>query len=46
MLSSAPAQADNDIYNNTMKYSRGDDALQADVAICDAQLGGAAERRP
>jgi hypothetical protein len=33
------AQADNDIYNNTLKQVRGDDALHADNAICDAQFG-------
>jgi hypothetical protein len=33
------AQADNDVYNNTMKQARGDDALHADNAICDAQFG-------
>lgn len=37
--SAAAAHADNDIYDNTSKYSRGDDALHADGAICDAQLG-------
>jgi hypothetical protein len=35
----AAAHADNDIYDNTLKYSRGDDALHADGAICDAQFG-------
>jgi hypothetical protein len=33
------AQADNDIYNNTLKQARGDDALHADNALCDAQFG-------
>jgi len=33
------AHADNDIYNNILKQRRGDDALQADGAICDAQFG-------
>ena len=33
------AHADNDIYNNTLKQARGDDALQADTAMCDAQFG-------
>jgi hypothetical protein len=33
------AHADNDIYNNTLKQARGDDALQADSATCDAQFG-------
>ena len=33
------AQADNDIYKNTLKQPRGDDALQADGAICDARVG-------
>jgi hypothetical protein len=29
------AYADNDVYNNTMKQARGDDALQVDTAFCD-----------
>lgn len=33
------AHADNDIYNNALKQPRGDDALHADTAVCDAQLG-------
>jgi hypothetical protein len=33
------AHADNDIYNNTLKQARGDDALHADSAICDQQFG-------
>src|SRR5450432_2885107 len=33
------ANADNDVYNNTMKQARGDDALQVDTAICDQQFG-------
>jgi hypothetical protein len=33
------AHADNDIYNNTMKQPRGDDALHADNAVCDQQFG-------
>jgi hypothetical protein len=33
------AHADNDIYYNTLKQPRGDDALHADGAICDAQFG-------
>jgi hypothetical protein len=33
------AHADNDVYNNTMKQSRGDDALHADNAVCDQQFG-------
>ena len=32
------AHADNDIYNNALQ-PRGDDALHADTADCDAQLG-------
>ena len=36
---SPSAHADNDIYNNTLKQPRGDDALHADTAICDAQFG-------
>ena len=35
----AAAQADNDIYNNILKPPRGDDALHADTAMCDAQFG-------
>ena len=33
------AHADNDIYNNTLKQPRGDDALHADSAVCDQQFG-------
>ena|ERR1700730_9232662 len=33
------ARADNDIYNNALKQPRGDDALNADTAVCDAQFG-------
>jgi hypothetical protein len=33
------AHADNDIYGNTMKQARDDDALHADTAVCDLQLG-------
>jgi hypothetical protein len=33
------AHADNDIYTNTQKQARGDDALHADNAVCDAQFG-------
>ena len=33
------AHADNDVYVNTLKQPRGDDALHADNAICDAQFG-------
>ena len=33
------AHADNDVYTNTLKQRRGDDALHADTAICDAQFG-------
>jgi hypothetical protein len=35
----AAARADNDIYKNILKQPRGDDALHADGAICDAQFG-------
>jgi hypothetical protein len=35
----AAADADNDIYKNSLKQPRGDDALHAGAAICDAQLG-------
>jgi hypothetical protein len=37
--SALTAHADSDIYNNTLKQARGDDALHADTAICDQQLG-------
>ena len=44
------AHADNDVYANTLKQPRGDAALHADGAICDAQLGapqnGTATSRP
>jgi hypothetical protein len=33
------AHADNDIYNNTLKQARGDDALQADTAYCSQTQG-------
>ena len=33
------AYADNDVYNNTMKQARGNDALQVDTAICDQRFG-------
>ena len=33
------AYADNDVYYNTLKQPRGDDALHADGEVCDAQLG-------
>ena len=33
------ADADNDVYNNALKQPRGDDALHADTAMCDAQFG-------
>jgi hypothetical protein len=32
------AHADSDVYNNTMKQARGDDALQVDTAICDQRF--------
>src|SRR5262249_44504139 len=35
----AAAHADNDIYNNIRKQPRGDAALNADAAFCDAQFG-------
>ncbi|MBR1201471.1 MULTISPECIES: hypothetical protein [unclassified Bradyrhizobium] len=35
----AAARADNDIYTNMSKQKRGDDALHADAAVCDAQFG-------
>jgi hypothetical protein len=33
------AYADNDIYNNTTKHRRGDDALQANTSYCSQALG-------
>jgi hypothetical protein len=33
------AQADNDVYNNTLKYPRSDAALQADTETCNEQFG-------
>jgi hypothetical protein len=33
------AHADNDVYTNTMKQARGDDALQADTNDCSQMLG-------
>ena len=35
----AAVHADNDIYTNMSKQKRGDDALHADAAVCDAELG-------
>jgi len=37
--SAISAHADNDIYNNILKTPRGDDALHADTAVCDAEFG-------
>jgi len=37
--SAVNAYADHDLYNNALKQPRGDDALHADTAACDAQLG-------
>jgi hypothetical protein len=31
--------ADNDVYNNTMKHRRGNDALQVDTDYCSQMLG-------
>ena len=39
------AHADNDIYNNILKQPRGDDALHADSAVCDAPQNGTATSR-
>jgi hypothetical protein len=33
------AYADNDVYNNTLKQARGDDALQIDTDYCSQMLG-------
>jgi hypothetical protein len=33
------AYADNDVYNNTTRHARGDDALQADTNTCSQMLG-------
>jgi hypothetical protein len=33
------AQADTDVYNNTFKHARNDDALQADTETCNEQFG-------
>jgi hypothetical protein len=37
--SAMSAHADNDVYNNILKQRRGDDALHADGAVCDAEVG-------
>ena len=37
--SALSAHADNDIYTNTMKQARGDDALQVDTDYCSQLLG-------
>ena len=46
----AAAHADKDLYDNTLKQQRDNDALQADTATCDAQIGtqqnGTATSRP
>ena len=46
----AAAHADDDLYDNILKQSRNNDALQADTAMCDAQVGaqqnGTATSRP
>ena len=46
----AAAQADKDIYDDTQRHQRDDNALQADTAACDAQVGaqqnGTATSRP
>lgn len=33
------AHADNDVYNNTLKHARGNDALQIDTDYCTQMLG-------
>ncbi|MEO6842445.1 MAG: hypothetical protein ABI192_16995 [Bradyrhizobium sp.] len=33
------AHADNDVYNNTMKHARGNDALQVDTDTCSQMFG-------
>jgi hypothetical protein len=33
------AYADNDVYNNTMKHPRGNDALQVDTDTCSQMFG-------
>jgi hypothetical protein len=33
------AYADNDVYNDTTRHARGDDALQADTSTCSQLLG-------
>jgi hypothetical protein len=33
------AYADNDVYNDTTRHARGDDALQADTSTCSQMLG-------
>ena len=40
------AHADNDIYDNTLKQKRGDDALHADGAVCDMQFGAPQNGEP
>ncbi|WP_375788239.1 hypothetical protein ACE10Z_12855 [Bradyrhizobium sp. Pha-3] len=40
----AAAHADNDIYTNMLKQKRGDDALHADTAVCDAEFGALRRR--
>jgi hypothetical protein len=40
------AHADNDIYTNTMKQARGDDALQADTNYCSQTFGAPQNGEP
>jgi hypothetical protein len=40
------ASADNDVYNNTMTHTRGDDALQADTNACSHMLGAPQNATP
>jgi hypothetical protein len=46
LCSAFAAQADNDTYNNTTKYPRGDDALQADTLYCNQRIGAPQNGRP
>ena len=39
------AQADNDIYRNTLKQPRSDAELQVDTTSCDQRYGSTQERR-
>jgi hypothetical protein len=40
------AQADNNVWSDTTRRARGDDALHADVAVCEQRVGPDLNGRP